>query len=203
MADETKAEDTGAADASATSSVADAADVAGGEDSLRAEMRSIAKQRDELKAMVRDAEKRAKAAADAEAKRQREAGDWESVAKKYEAELAEYRPQLERLSQLEERETARLESVRSEVDKMRSKVPKAIREAMPEGLDPDAELRMVRALLDEGAKRSPVADPAAPATTGRTRDPYNLPPDEARKVAREMPLDELQAIRRARMGYRT
>jgi hypothetical protein len=181
---------TAPADTGATSSTADAVDDGGS----RAEIKALVKQRDELKAAARDAEKRAKAAADAEAKRLREAGDWEATAKKYEAELADYRPKLERLTQLEERETARLDVVRDELSKLSSKLPKALRDTLPQDLDPDAGLRMVRALHETVLSKPPAADPAAAPSTTRKRDVFSADTADLPALMREMPKDERRSL---------
>jgi hypothetical protein len=180
----------------------DAVDVsAPGEDSLRAELRALVKQRDEMKAAAREAEKRAKAAADAEAMRLREAGEWEGVAKRYEAELAEYRPRIERLSQLEEREAKRLEAVRDEADKLSAKLPREIRDSLPGEIDPDAKLRMVRALHDTVIKRPTAAAPTAAPSDGASRVPaYGTP--EFLEWQRKAPLDEVRAARKGWLASR-
>lgn len=181
------------ADTGATSSTAEAGDSTH-EDSLRAEMKALIKQRDELKAAAREAEKKAKAAADAEAKRLREAGDWEATAKRYEAELAEYKPRLERLSQLEERENARLEGVRDELAKLTQKLPKGIRDTIPEGMDPDAGLRMVRALHETVLSKPPAAEPAATPTSAGKRDVFSARPEDLPALMKEMPSDERKSL---------
>jgi len=194
MADDTGTTDTTTApqDGSANSSAADAGDDK--EAYFRAEIKKIAAERDSWKSQAREKEKAASAASKAEAAKLAEAGEWQRLAETQQAKLDEMQGALGDYESLKARESERLEAVRADADKLRGKVPKGIRESLPQGLDPDQELRLIRALVETHTNKGAAPAPAA-AGKSSSIDIFATGDAGVRKKAiAEMSSDERRAL---------
>lgn len=194
MPDESTTTTTGAVDASTTSSTADAVDVqpaSSGDDAAywKAEAKKVIRERDEYKTRTRELEVTSQKLSKAEAKRLAEAGQWQELATKHEAALAELTTRHDeatsRLETFEQEAAKREAAARAEAKSLRSKLPKEVRDVIPdaESMSADAELRLVRGLVEQTNKKGAAASPTAPAGAASSRDILSMNDPAAIKEA--------------------